>query len=267
MNLNHLKTLITKEWLELKSNKQALLPVAILPLIFTVVMPVSMILAQSKMENTSQIEQLLKNFPIQFLPGNLTISQQALYFQLIYLFSPFFLIIPVMIASIIAANSFAGEKERRTIEGLLYTPISDQELVLGKIAASFIPAVIVSILSFVLYCLIVDIMSFPIFHYLILPNLTWLILIFWLSPAISFASFAVVVAISQRAKTVWSAQQSSALMVVPIVALVASQATGVMILSSLSVFWIGLVIYIIDYFAYRWISSHLNRERLVNSYT
>ena len=56
-----------------------------------------------------------------------------------------------MASSVIASDSFAGEKERKTIEALLATPLSDSELFVGKVLVAFIPAVLVTFASFAVY--------------------------------------------------------------------------------------------------------------------
>ena len=45
-----------------------------------------------------------------------------------YLLAPIFLIVPLMVSAVLAADAFAGEKERRTLESLLHLPISDRDL-------------------------------------------------------------------------------------------------------------------------------------------
>ena len=57
-----------------------------------------------------------------------------------YFLAPLFLIIPLMVAAIVGAESFVGEKERHTLEGLLYTPATDLELYAGKVLAGAVPA-------------------------------------------------------------------------------------------------------------------------------
>ena len=39
-----------------------------------------------------------------------------------YLLAPLFLIVPLMVSAVLAADAFAGEKERRTLESLLHLP-------------------------------------------------------------------------------------------------------------------------------------------------
>ncbi|MCL4560205.1 MAG: ABC transporter permease subunit [Chloroflexi bacterium] len=46
-----------------------------------------------------------------------------------------------MLSTIIGAVSFVGEKERKTLEALIYTPARDSELFLGKVLAGVVPSV------------------------------------------------------------------------------------------------------------------------------
>ncbi|HEX6606219.1 MAG TPA: ABC transporter permease subunit [Chloroflexia bacterium] len=58
---------------------------------------------------------------------------------------------PVSFSLMIALESFAGEKERNTLEALLSTPLSDRTLYLGKLLAALIPPLAASYLSMSLY--------------------------------------------------------------------------------------------------------------------
>ena len=60
---------------------------------------------------------------------------------------------PVSFSLMIALESFAGEKERNTLEALLSTPLSDRALYLGKLLASLIPPLLASYASMGLYLL------------------------------------------------------------------------------------------------------------------
>ena len=58
------------------------------------------------------------------------------------------LLIPVLVPSILAAYAVVGEREQGTLESVLTTPISRVEFLLGKAAAIFLPAIVVSYLMF-----------------------------------------------------------------------------------------------------------------------
>jgi ABC-type Na+ efflux pump permease subunit len=100
-----------------------------------------------------------------------------------YVFPVFFLLIPIMTSSIIGASSFVGEKEHKTMESLLYTPISIRELFFAKVVGSAVPAFVITLLSSVMFGIVMNIGGFIYFGNLVFPNFKWLILIFWVSPA------------------------------------------------------------------------------------
>ena len=156
-----------------------------------------------------------------------------------YMFAPMFLIVPLMVASIISADSFAGEKERKTLEALLYTPATDGELFLGKLLSALVPALVVNLLSFALYALVVNAAGT---HHgaPVLPALTWWPLVFWLAPARSTGMGSTVL-VSSKAKSFMQAQQISGLIVLPVAFLMIGQVTGLLFLSPGVVMLIGAV--------------------------
>lgn len=68
---------------------------------------------------------------------------------------PFLLMIvgffPISVSLVIALESFVGEKERRSIEPLLCSPLTDAQLYLGKLLASMVPPLIGSYLGIAVY--------------------------------------------------------------------------------------------------------------------
>ena len=58
----------------------------------------------------------------------------------------------LILSTIVGAESFVGEKERRTTEALIYTPTTDGELFVGKMLASAAPAVPWWWAGWVLWC-------------------------------------------------------------------------------------------------------------------
>ncbi len=68
---------------------------------------------------------------------------------------PFLLMIvgffPISVSLVIALESFVGEKERRSIEPLLSSPLTDGQLYLGKLLAAMAPPVLASYLGIAVY--------------------------------------------------------------------------------------------------------------------
>jgi uncharacterized membrane protein SpoIIM required for sporulation len=68
---------------------------------------------------------------------------------------PFLLMVvgffPISISLVIALESFAGERERRSLEPLLATPLTDGQLYLGKMIASLVPPLAAAYLGISVY--------------------------------------------------------------------------------------------------------------------
>jgi ABC-type Na+ efflux pump permease subunit len=197
---------------------------------------------------TAFIEIMVENLPsnIHNQLAGMTEEQVMIYVILLYFFAPFFLIIPIMASSVIASDSFAGEKERRTIEALLATPMTDGELLLGKSLVSFVPSILVTGTSFLLYSVVVDLLTYDIYGRLLLPNLEWILLIFGLAPAVALAGIGLTVIISARVSGFKEAQQISAVLVVPILLMLFAQASGIMIFGYLMVGALTLIFLLVD---------------------
>lgn len=239
MNMHKAWLVFRKDWLEIKRNWQVLLPIIIMPLIFAVIFPVIITFisnAPTQNMSTTDVASLIANLPadIQTQLAQMTPIQITVYVMVLYFFAPFFLIIPVMASSVMASDSFAGERERKTIEALLATPISDSELLMGKILVSFIPAMLVTLVSFGVYATIVDLITFGIFNgMLLLPTLNFLIMIFGVAPTLALCSIGLTVMISAKVKGFKEAQQISVILLLPVLGLVFGQMSGVLILGPL----------------------------------
>src|SRR5690606_12769269 len=156
-----------------------------------------------------------------------------------------------------------GEKERRTIEGLLYTPLTDRELVLAKILGSVLPAIAVAWLSFVLYTVLVNVLGWPIFERVYFPTWTWAVLMLLVVPLIAFLSTALVVAVSGRAMTMQGAQGISMLLVFPVLALVIGQAAGVAFFDVPIALGLAVVLAVLDVLVFRFAVGQFQRERVL----
>jgi ABC-2 type transport system permease protein len=132
-----------------------------------------------------------------------------------YLF--YFLLIPMMIPVYIAAYSIIGEKETKSLEPLLATPISVWELLVAKSLAAVVPSVVLTWLSFIV--LIVGgyfIMPEPVFLAMIRP--VWIVGMALLSPLLALFSVFSGVIVSSRMNDPRAAQQVTGIFVVPIIA-------------------------------------------------
>jgi ABC-2 type transport system permease protein len=250
-------TIAAKDLRESTATSQVLAPVY----------PVGLLLALRSMSVT-QAHELISKIPTSAFPGagELTVQGQAAYISTVYLFAGFFLIIPTMVAVVLAANSFAGEKERHTLEGVLYTPVTDTALVVGKIVGAALPAVVVSWVCFAVYTVLVNLLGNPLVGHWYFPTLNWWVLMLLLVPAVAVFVTACVVWVSARVSSYQSANSIAGFAVLPLILLVVGQATGVMLLGPAFFAVLGLVLAVADVFMMRWIIATFDRERVVASF-
>lgn len=271
MNISLISAVCLKDWKEILKSSQAVITIVVVPLVLIIILPaIFLLLPTSTMLNTlttGDLDVFLSQIPAHLIPQGFTDSQTLIYAVLVYFFAPLFLLLPVMVASVIASSSFAGEKERKTIEGLLYTPISDQELVLAKILVALIPAIGISVICFVAYGFLVNGLGYRIFHTIFFPTMSWIVMMVLLVPGLSFLSLGLVVAVSQRAAGMWEAQQISVVVLLPVIALIISQAAGLFYISVTMIVLAGVAFLAIDYVFYQWIVRTFNRERMVSRLT
>jgi ABC-2 type transport system permease protein len=214
MNLSKSYTIAVNDLSEVFSSKAIYMPMIGIPVFFAVMLPIL----------TFYVSVYNLNGIVSHVFGAASIAGQGLsgnggllfmsYFAT-YVLGPIFLTMPIFTAAVIAADSFAGEKERKTAEALLSTPITTAELLIGKIAASFIPALAITFVVFAIYGGIVNYLALQSFGSYILPSTPWILTIL-LAPFLSIAAIGIVVLVSAHVKGIKEAQQISSLLVLPI---------------------------------------------------
>jgi ABC-type Na+ efflux pump permease subunit len=243
-----------KDLMEVRQNKAAWGPGLVVPVVFAVILPLVFIIlpqvipVEDVEREMGDIYTLLDNLPpsMQALFEGKSLEQMFVIYMAGFLFAPLFLIMPLMFSSVVGSDSFVGERERKTLEALLYAPASDLELFLGKVLAAVLPAIGLSWLTYMLYALVVNIASFPLFGEVWFPLPTWWPLMFWLTPALAVLGISATVLISSRVKTFMEAYQLSASLVVFVLALVFGQISGVLVLGVGTVFIIGTLVWLVD---------------------
>jgi len=233
------RAVIWKDVTAVKRSKAVVLPMLLLPAVMLLGLPIVIgILAAGS--GPMNVESLLNGLPSNLAEPILSLPerQQAVVLVLGYLIAPLFLIIPLMVSAVLAADAFAGEKERRTIETLLHLPISNRDLYLAKLLSAFLPAVAVSWIGFACYLVVGNASAWPVMHRLFLPTWLWTAVILWLSPAVAAFGLGIMVRVSARARTSQEANQLGGTVILPLVLAIVAQ-TSVLLLADL---WVTLVI-------------------------
>ncbi|NUU78633.1 ABC transporter permease [Paenibacillus xylanilyticus] len=273
-NRQAIKALVRKDIRAITASIQLWLPMLIVPLIVGVIMPAVLMWMASRVELRSignlgflldSLDTLSSSGQIPELASMPTDNHRIVYYLALYMFAPLFLIIPVMASSILTANSFAGEKERKTLEGLLFTPISMDTLFKGKVLAALIPSIILSWITFLIYGIIANILMYPMFEAMMFPNLNWVILVLWVVPTCSLMVILFNVLISAKVRGFQEAYQLGGLVVIPLLALIAGQASGMLLISPLVLLLIGAALLLISFVLLRLVTLWNSRQQLAES--
>jgi ABC-2 type transport system permease protein len=126
----------------------------------------------------------------------------------------------------IAAHSVIGEKQARSLEPLLATPLRTFELLAAKVVGAALPGVALTIACFTLYVALIALLAEP-GVWATLLGARSLLLVFVLGPLAALVGLQLAVCASARTNDARSAQQVGALLlVVPIAALQIGQFVG-----------------------------------------
>jgi ABC-2 type transport system permease protein len=140
-------------------------------------------------------------------------------------FSNLYMLLPMIVPSIIAAFSIIGEKNTRTLEPVLATPVRRWQLLTGKILSALLPAVIVTWISGGLF--IAELAIFTdanVVSHVVTAG--WLILFIACTPLLGLIAVAIMTAISSRVNDTRTAQQLSIWGVIPVLGLILGELSG-----------------------------------------
>jgi ABC-2 type transport system permease protein len=132
---------------------------------------------------------------------------------------------PVAASMSVAAYSVIGEKQARTLEPLLATPITTLELLAAKVLGALIPSVVLTLVLFALYVAGAFVFADP-GVYAALLTARALVTVGLFAPMAALAALQLAVCVSSRVNDSRSAQQIGALVILPIAGLLVAQLTG-----------------------------------------
>lgn len=228
--MDKILAIVDKEWAEVLRNKLIVITMALLPLLFVAMVLGTLWMMQNlpteEMNDVPDTMRYLVNMPeyqgmtLSQIFTTLLLDQYLMYFLMIPLFVPMF----------IATYSIIGEKQARSLEPLLATPVQVWELLLGKVLAATIPAVLVTWLAYVISVAGAFLITAPaLAGRMISP--VWLLSILALAPLITLFAVSLAVIISSRVNDIRLAEQLGGMAVIPIVGLSIAIMMGVIVLN------------------------------------
>jgi len=266
MSRRRIRNILLKEWTLLFTDLNSALVITLLPFLIVgqgiLYIWLAFTFGGESMLTTQVFETALQKLVhvipgIAQLPGN-----EQLLVLLISQFNFFLLLIPTMIAISVATFSIVDEKLSGSLEALLATPVRTWELLLGKALAGAIPALVMTWVSAAIFLLTAsglgwgDLIRFVI-------GAGWFLTLFLLTPGVAILSFMLGVAGSSRAKDPRGAQNTALFIILPVLALIGVQITGIVWFTSALILVLALAVGIADFITLRAAIRLFGRESIV----
>jgi ABC-2 type transport system permease protein len=258
-----MRAVIAKDLAAVRRSKGVVLPMLLVPFVLLVLLPLFFGLAARAVE-APDLDNVLGKLPGGLAQPILQLPREEQLIVLILgvLLAPLFLIVPMMVASVLAADAFAGEKERRTLETMLHLPIADRELFYAKVLAAFLPAIAVSWIGFGLFAVVSNSVAWGVTHRIIVPTTLWAIVIFWLAPAVAALGMGVMVRVSARARTAQEANQLGGAVILPLIVLAFGQSTGLLFVPPGVALLVGAAVWLVAIWLVRSGAARFSRDRI-----
>lgn len=221
MNLKNSMRIMKKDWNGTIKRKEILLPMILLPVLFALGLPIMMIsiVLIDPEEIAKDFGDMAPLLALLDIPEDYNVVLQYSIYMMKIMILPFFLMIPAIIPVMIASDSFAGEKERKTMESIALLPVSKSELIIGKVMTSFIPSIVITFACFGALGLIMNIMLIDYLEgfLLVFEDLSFVLITFLLSPLLALLNIMIGTIVSSRSKDLKSAQSISGVVITPVI--------------------------------------------------
>jgi ABC-2 type transport system permease protein len=239
MTMMRIRALLAKEFLDLSRNRLALVPVGIIT-ILSLVLPFGIAVAIPFFtgQELGSDADLVKVSVVVGAHEPLTNTARVQLF-LFQQFLMLFLMTPITGAMALAAHAVVGEKQARTLEPLLATPITTGELLVAKVLGALLPTLAISLAGLGLYLAGIVAMAAPGVAAAMLSART-VMLVVLVGPAAALVSLQSAIIISSRVNDARTAQQFGVLIIIPLTAVLVAQFTGSFWLSATALALVGL---------------------------
>ena len=228
--MKRVRALLAKEFLDLRRNRAALVPVAMitglsLAIPFAVIIGIPVVTGHALGDDPGLQRLSAVVGPEDDLSPNGRIE--------LFLFQQFlmlFILTPITGAMSLAAHAVIGEKQTRTLEPLLATPVTALELLIAKVLGALLPTLAISVAGLAVYFAGIAAFGGPgVFRAMMSARSA--ILMFVLGPAAALVALQGALLISSRVNDPRTAQQFSVLLITPLAVALIGQFVGRMWMS------------------------------------
>jgi ABC-2 type transport system permease protein len=263
--MNRALALLGKELADLRQNLAIFLPSAIvtvvailMPVMVAVVVPAA---TGERLSDSGDLEIALEMYKKD--PAMRSLEPEAAIQAYVFQYFLIMLVLaPITSAMSVAASSVIGEKQARTLEPLLVTPITTLELLGGKLLGALLPAMLVALVSLLLYLgVVAAVAASGVFSALLGPRTLAIVLL--LGPLAALVALQLAICVSSRVNDARTAQQLGVFVILPIPALLLGQIFGGIELTGPVILWIALGLFIVN-IGLMWVAIRLfDRETIL----
>jgi ABC-2 type transport system permease protein len=238
MEIARVRALIAKEFLDLARNRTALVPV-VLVTVLSLALPfgIAIIVPALTGHPLGDDADLVRVSEVAGVTEDLSNDARIQLF-LFQQFLMMFLLTPVTGAMALASHAVVGEKQARTLEPLLATPVTTFELLTAKVLGALLPTLAISVIGLALYLGGIAVFAAPGVGRAMASARTLLLTIL-VAPAAALVSLQAAILISSRVNDPRTAQQFGVLIIIPLAGLMVAQFSGSLWLSAAALALIG----------------------------
>ncbi len=166
----------------------------------------------------------------------------------------------------IATYSLVGEKIQKSLEPLLATPTTDEEILAGKSLAAFLPAIAVNYIGILVFTILVDLFTRNLLHSLYFPNWNIGIIALLLAPLACLLSVGYNVLVSSRVNDVRTAQQLGTLVLLPFGVLYLLSEIQVITLTTNTMLIVAAILAVTDIILFYLVRVTFRREEILTKW-
>jgi ABC-2 type transport system permease protein len=235
MKLHRVTALAGKDALELMRNPGAIIPALLMVFgslfpAFLVIVVTPRLIGKTLEESGEFADEAAR--AVGMMPELAGLTGNAMVETFVFhQFSLLLLLVPIVSAMSLATHAVIGEKQARSLEPLLATPISTLELLTAKVTTPFLFAIALSWSAALLYVTGAVVFAEPgVWEALVGPR--FLLMFGLLGPLVALSSLLLSVIVSSRANDPRSAQQITGLLILPVTAVFVAQLMGLFIVGT-----------------------------------
>jgi ABC-2 type transport system permease protein len=181
-------------------------------------------------------------------------------------FSFLFVIGAALLPVGIASYSLIGEKVQKSLEPLLATPTTDDEILAGKSIAAFLPAIGASYVGALIFMVLADLFTYSTLKYLYYPNWDIAIILFLLAPFACVLGVGYNILVSSRANDIRAAQQLGALIILPLGVVYLLSELNVLTLTTGNLLIMAACLFVIDMIVFYLVKATFQREEILTKW-